>query len=218
MPVGVSNIADISAKLFRFWNGDAASAGDVLESAGAGKPPAFATPTAPTNVPLLDKFGPNPPNNVINTTVETTHYSFTVPANELTAAGDSLRLTYEGNIFQNSGGPVNYDYRVELAGLLVVDFNAFSPVASSGLSLFWQGQTIITRLTSTLAIGYSRFFLQTGSAGTGDDTTVSSFAAHRNNFAFDFSIDRLLAFTVQMSVANASAQSQFKAALLESLK
>lgn len=46
MQRGFSNIADISAKLFRFWDGDAAASGDVLESAGRGKPPKFLTPAA----------------------------------------------------------------------------------------------------------------------------------------------------------------------------
>ena len=41
MQRGFSNIADISAKLFRFWSGDTASVGDSLQSAGAGKPPLF---------------------------------------------------------------------------------------------------------------------------------------------------------------------------------
>lgn len=38
---GFSNIADISAKLLRYWGGDVANVGQSLQTAGANKPPEF---------------------------------------------------------------------------------------------------------------------------------------------------------------------------------
>ena len=52
----------------------------------------------------------------------------------------------------------------------------------------------------------------------GDDGIASPFAAHRNNFAFNFSINQVLDFTVQMSVADGLTQSAFKYGMLELLQ
>ena len=77
MQRGFSNIADISAKLFRFWGGATSSVADSLQSAGEGKPPLF-SPGGPSGAgKIVQSLAVN--SSVVNETAVNIPLDDTIP-------------------------------------------------------------------------------------------------------------------------------------------
>lgn len=152
----------------------------------------------------------------VNTTTETAAASLTLPAGAV-AAGDLVRLTLFGDYLNNSGGSVNYTYKVKV-GATTVMTSTTSTIPTTANRAKYKA-TVDIMIVSTTAQRVSALVNSTGAAATGFDViTASRCMVGYGTSAEDTSSSKTIQFTVTLNTANALTDFVCHAATLEVIK
>lgn len=157
---------------------------------------------------------------VVNTTTETSIYSYSVPAATLDT-NRLLRLTIFGDILANSGTP-NLTVRVKFGGTTIyADATANFSASATRRPFFFQILLAGDGATNAQVLGGWLFVgaIGTATTGTGDLGVDENqgVAPIANTAALDQTSAQTLDVTVQWSAANASVECRAKHAVLERL-
>lgn len=158
---------------------------------------------------------------VVNTTTETTVYTFTVPANRL-GTTRALRLSLIADTLANDGGTPSITVRVKFGGTVI---GVYTEALSSTANRFaWRIEALIAMANATNAqrslVTYLRGSGAVASAGN-PPASYTSIPAHavqvNNGLAIDTTAAVELIVTVEWSAANANNSFRLFTAHLEVL-
>lgn len=160
--------------------------------------------------------------DVVNTTTETTVYSFTVPGGTL-STNRALRLTLIGDYLNNTGSSQDFQFKLKYGGTLYgyMLLNAGNQVPTDGgdfrhsLQCEWilsaANATNAQASVATIALG------AIGTATGGGGVPFRSYESGRTNGTIDSTADQALIVTFQHGAANANLSARAHAVWLEKL-
>lgn len=146
---------------------------------------------------------------VVNTTVETDLYAFTVPANTMGSLG-MLHLVAYGTYLNNSGANRILNLRMRFGGnsVVLIDFDSLG--AGSGTrSWKFEGWIANNNLTNAQT-GFARAFI----TAPNDDALFGSDGARRATAAINTTVDQIIKLQAKHSVADANLNIILEQAML----
>lgn len=155
---------------------------------------------------------------VVNTTTETTVYSFTVPGNML-GTNKCIRLTLIGDLLNNSGSDDRLEVRVKYGSTTVSTFDSYNVPTNATRKLQYLQSEIYSANAASSQIALSRHIHYNNSAGVAGEnlSAVSDDFAYHNSVSEDSTADKTLSVTVKHSIASANASFICRIVLLELL-
>jgi hypothetical protein len=155
--------------------------------------------------------------DVVNTTTETTVYSFSVPGGTLVST-KALRLTLICDYLNNSGGNANLSIAVKYGATVIAGFSNIGPVTTSSLRRGLVLTTFFSAFNASNAqVAYTRGVMQDiGVAGIGGGEAFVRSGVN-TGVAEDSSTAKTLLVTFQHDVANANISARALIAQLELL-
>lgn len=157
--------------------------------------------------------------DVANTAVETTVYTFSVPANTL-STNRALRLTLIGDIFNNSASSETFTVRVKFGGTVIATHTQGTLVAAVGRKARLLDVLISANNATNAQVARSRWWL--GSTDSADNTGLMTGAdgdagSVVNNLAKDSTLAQTLEVTFQHGTADANISARALAVQVELL-
>lgn len=150
-----------------------------------------------------------------NTTAETDVVSLTLPGGSV-AAGDLVRLVVAASILNNSGGAVNYTFRLKIGTTTVLATSAYSASASASRRSVTLVANVVVESTAAQRAG--AVLVIGGPAAAAGWGTQSQVNVGHGAAAEDTATDKAVKLTVQMGTASASAEFVAHAAALELIR
>jgi hypothetical protein len=214
MGIGFSNIADIAAKLQKFWGGDQAT-GNVLTFQGEGVSPLGAPAAggaADVSVFDLDSAVVT----VSNTVVDTTVWSAALPVRTYND-GEAIRIALTGSFFNGTAGAVSYTARCRIGGSEGARFNNYNPLAVAVPSYFWAIEWLSQIEQDNVNISIQMYIANPANGGDLNDFVVDTFMVYRNSLPASVASGTVFSLTLAMDAADVLALSQFRGAVAELL-
>jgi hypothetical protein len=155
-------------------------------------------------------------NDVVNTTTETTVYSFTVPGGTL-STNRALRVSLIGDYLNNSGGDASFNMRLYYGGVVFGTVGAVAPANANRRSM--RGDWLVSAANAANA-QVGRHNGMVGGLATingGGDVSLTTFEGAKNNGAIDSTVDQPLVVKFEHNVAHASLSARALAVIVEKL-
>jgi hypothetical protein len=158
---------------------------------------------------------------VVNTTTETTVYSFTVPGGTLGTNG-MLRITFLGSQLNNSGGNAGLTFRLSYGGT-VIGFSDTTVTPDADRGVVW-GEAYLAAVGATNSQrSFSRVGVTAGVANvvanppTVDTIAIATAFSSNNGLAIDSTQNQTLAITAQWGTAAATISYLLQMVVVEKL-
>lgn len=154
------------------------------------------------------------PVTVVNTLVDTTLWSVTLPTRAYVDP-EVIRVSLYGSFFNNSGSPVAFTARTRFDASQLARFDNQNPLASSTSTYFWQINFLAQKVADNVNVS-TQFFLSipAGAGGLNDFDVVTRGAA---NIALPagFQSGTVMSMSVNMGTADPLANAKFLGAVAE---
>ena len=156
--------------------------------------------------------------SLVNDTTETTMYTYTVPANTLGTNG-MIRISYVGELLNNTGGSATLVVRVKLGSTTVFDSNTILAAtnSSSERSLFGHCWIAAANATNAQVSGGQISLGATSTTGGQAGGAVFRPEAVHNTIAEDSTTDLTLSITFDFATASASLRADLNFVQTEKL-
>ena len=211
MGIGFSNIADIAAKLQKFWAGDQAT-GNVLTFQGEGVSPLGAPAGAGAGITILDLDAT--PVTSVNNVVDTTLWSFTLPTRSYVDP-EVIRISLYGTFFNNSGAPVDFTVRTRFGTSQLARFDNQNPLAASASTYSWHLNWLAQIVADNVNISTQFFLSIPAGAGGLNDFDVTTTGALNIALPATVQSGTVVSMSVLMGTADPNANAIFRGAVAE---